>query len=386
MTGPDDTGVSPVERPPGAVTLTLLDAVVERYGPGTVADPVALAAALRTMTDPPPDHEVAVLAEVAATDALPALRASLERDTDPERAVAAATAAAGHPDRPGDDRWAVAHLGAALGLLPRALAAGAERPAAPTTLHPVGPTEELTGGRATTPGPPSTTSPRRRTRFLVAAAVVVLLVAVGALVVLNRGTATPVAAAGVAPPPATTDPGAATPSPAPTTTPEAEAPPADPRSVIKDPGLRAFIEPFLTEPGARCTSDDAPEVNSQEKVSCVFANGNGGVFEKMLSGDVMRDLRAGFLGGTQAAPGTIVRSLRWKYVPDRPGARTGIPPTSRETGNGTRIRFVHESGMALLYFDDDTTHCIGMLGLPESTGDPQADLDVLRAYWADPGR
>ncbi len=79
--------------------------------------------------------------------------------------------------------------------------------------------------------------------------------------------------------------------------------------------------------------------------------------------------------GPQPVAATV-RSLRWRSVPGRPGARTGIP----DRGEGTRVRFLDHQGDEWLYFDRHGRRQYALLATPEPAHDP----DDLRAYWADP--
>lgn len=105
-------------------TLTVLDAIVARYGRATVTDPVALAAALRAVTEPPPEAEIAALVGIVGSDALGRLRTGLAQGTDTDTAVDGALTGTDDPAA----RWALTHLGAALGLLPGRWPPTARRP------------------------------------------------------------------------------------------------------------------------------------------------------------------------------------------------------------------------------------------------------------------
>lgn len=160
--------------------------------------------------------------------------------------------------------------------------------------------------------------------------------------------------------------------------------PTDPRSVFRDPSLRALAESFLARPGVSCEQRE-PGVNVTESVACDFGRGRIGLFNRMLNADVIRDLRRGFVAGRLAEPGSV-RSLRWRYVEGRPGTRTGIPEGQDDPGEGVRVRFVDPEGVPRLYFDQDSSGCTGYLALAEPTGDDNADLEALRSFWADPAR
>jgi hypothetical protein len=363
-----------------AATLALLEAAVDRYGREAVTDPVALEGALRAVTVAPPEPQIAALVDAAASAAVPRLRAALEQGAEP---AAALEQAAGDPTA----RWAVAVTAAALGLLPRAVALEFPPPAegTPTVDVPPPTADDLDADTAA-----ATSSPyRRRNLVLGGLGVVVLVLGVVAGVAL----AGPDAPAPVAPPSPRVDASAAA-APAPTGQPteqptgqptEQPTVPADPRAAFRDPGLLALAEPFLAaEPGALCRPGE-PQVNLQESVSCAFPSGHAALFSKLLSIDIMRDLRASFLEGPYAESDSI-RSLRWKYVAGRPGVRTGIAPERADAGEGIRVRYVDEEGVPRLYFDQDSCACAGFIALVEPTGDDRADLDALRAYWADPAR
>jgi hypothetical protein len=209
----------------------------------------------------------------------------------------------------------------------------------------------------------------RRARLATAAAALLvtatLVITVAAALSLSGRPAS-------APSPTAPDATAAAPTPA----------PADPRTVFRDPALRALAEPFLVDPAARCEQTE-PIINVAESVMCELGRGRLGLFTKVLTADAMRGLRDGFLAGQLAEPGTV-RSLRWRYVEGRPGARTGIPPDENDPGEGVRVRYVDNEGVPRLYFDQDSSACIGYLALAEPTGDDEADLEALRSYWANP--
>jgi hypothetical protein len=162
------------------------------------------------------------------------------------------------------------------------------------------------------------------------------------------------------------------------------AAPADPRSVFRDPALRALAESFLARPGVSCEQRE-PGVNVTESVACDLGRGRIGLFNRMLTADVMRDLRRGFVEGRLAEQGSV-RSLRWRYVDGRPGTRTGVPAGQDDPVEGVRVRFVDPEGVPRLYFDQDSSGCTGYLALAEPTGNDDADLETLRSFWADPAR
>jgi hypothetical protein len=341
---------------------TALEAIIERHGRGAVADPLALAAALRGLTAPPSEPEIAALVEAVSTDALDRMRAALERGADAEAAVDAAVA--DRPD-PAPARWAVTVLGVALGLLPRSLAAEGS-PAVAAVAAAAAPTD-----------PPR---PRRRRPLVAGVAVVVLLLAGTAAVVrasYDDSTGPSAAAAGSVPDPVGT--GGATP----TTAAAVPRPPVDPRSVITDPDLFAFAEPYLT-PSTVCIEHEQ-QVNVQQSVSCLLDEGHIGLFTTMFTTESMLGIRSVHLGGALATPAST-RSLRWEFVPGRPGVRTGIPAGRAEQGEGVRIRFLDQRGQPQLYFDQESVACHALLGLADLSADPVADLDALRSYWADPTR
>ena len=103
--------------------LTALEAAVERYGRGTVTDPVALGGALHAVTDPPSEEEIDALVQVASTAAVGRLRAALAQGDEPERTLDVAVRAAEEGGaNPVTAHWATALTRAALGLLPRGYA------------------------------------------------------------------------------------------------------------------------------------------------------------------------------------------------------------------------------------------------------------------------
>ncbi|WP_214406053.1 hypothetical protein [Pseudonocardia lacus] len=365
-----EPGATRTTRTAPARVVDLLDATIERYGRDVVTDPLALAAALRAATDPPPDEVVAILVAVAGSGAVERLRAAVDRDVDPAAAAADAVA-----DGAEDERWGVTLVGAALGLLPRLLVDDLGAP--PDAAEGVG--EAAPAAPAAEPAPTPTGPDRpahRRLLVPVAAAVAVLLVG-GIVGYAALAPAVP-AAPGIAAP--TTAPSVAAPSatPAPPTpaTPTGAPVPADPRAAFTDPAVLALAEPYLV-PGTTCTAEE-PDVNVREVVNCFIGDRYGMVFTRYLSADFMRQIRAGFLGGSGLAPGAT-RSLRWKFVDGRPGVKTGIRAGSSEQGEGVRIRSVSEDGLPLLWFDQDSTGIAVML-----SGGEAVDLDGLRAFWADP--
>ncbi|GAA5140941.1 hypothetical protein GCM10023320_79270 [Pseudonocardia adelaidensis] len=193
-----------------------------------------------------------------------------------------------------------------------------------------------------------------------------------------RVAAPPELATPPAAPPAV--PTEAAPTAAPTA--EAPAPPADPRSVFRDPALRTLAEPFLTGPAASCDQRD-PGADVTETVACDLGGGRSAVFSRMVSPEAMRDHRRGIVAGRDARAGTV-RSVRWRYVAGRPETRAGVPPLEKDRGEGIRVRFVDRAGVPRLYFDQDSSGCTGDIALTRPTGNDRADLEALRTYWADP--
>jgi hypothetical protein len=366
--------------------LTQLEAAVERYGRTAVADPVALAGALRAATDPPPEPEIEALVQVASTDAVQRLRAELAAGADPEQALAvAAAAAAGGGLDAAAARRATALTGAALGLLPRGLAADDD--AETLDLAGSAPTEVVTRAVSADNRP----VPRRRRGPVLAAVAVGVVATAGLALATLPGSAllgpTPAPTSTVAGPAsaATPDSDPAEPAPDDADIPFSEAATTDLDAEFRDPQLRAFAEPYLQGPIVACRAGTEPQVNVAESVTCDLGNGRIGMFSKMLGVEVMRDLRAGFLAGRQAAPGTV-RSLPWRYVADRPGVRTGIPVTRNDPAEGIRVRYIEVTGAPRLYFDQESCACTGFFGLSQPSGNNRVDLDALRAYWADPAR
>jgi hypothetical protein len=183
------------------------------------------------------------------------------------------------------------------------------------------------------------------------------------------------------PPPPSTTPQDAPPTPAPTAA--APPPPADPRDVFQDPQLRALAEPFLTGPAVSCERR-TPDADVTESVACDLGE-HTAVFSRMRTPDAMRALRREIVAGQDARPGTVV-SVRWRYVPGRPGTRDGIAAGQTTRGEGVRVRFVDRQGVPRLYFDQDSSGCTGELTLTRPTGNNRADLETLRTFWADPAR
>jgi hypothetical protein len=105
------------------------------------------------------------------------------------------------------------------------------------------------------------------------------------------------------------------------------------------------------------------------------------LFSRMRDVEVMHALRDGYLAGAGAVPGTT-RSLHWRFVPERPGTKTGIRAANPDPGEGVRVRFIDATDGVTprLYFDQESTACLGYL----ASADPGRDLDDLRAFWAAP--
>jgi hypothetical protein len=103
----------------------------------------------------------------------------------------------------------------------------------------------------------------------------------------------------------------------------------------------------------------------------------------MRTVEVMRDQRRGVVAGEGAQPGTVV-SVRWRYAAGRADTHAGIPPGGTDRGEGVRVRFVDRDGVPRLYFDQDSSGCIGELTLARPTGNDRTDLEELRTFWADP--
>jgi hypothetical protein len=346
--------MTPVPPAP-AGALVALDAVVTRHGPDVLADPLALEAALRAATVPLLGPQFAALVGVAGTAAVARMRAALAERADPDAVLAAGVDAAGVDAAadPAAVSWACAMLGAALGYLPRATARGAAPPGA---------------------APPAARR-RRPGRIVLAAAVLALLAGAGAYLLLRpaepapRPTGADLVGSPVAGPAAP----AATPTP---------VPPADPLLAFRDPELRALAEPYLRGPGASCEAQEI-DVQVRDNVDCDLGGGRVAIFTRYLSTEFMQGIRGGFLDSDDGRGD--IRSLRWRFVDRVAGTRVGIPPTSGRPGEGRRIRFVQD-GLPLLWFDQDATACVALLGLNPPSGDAAADLDALRSFWADPNR
>jgi hypothetical protein len=166
--------------------------------------------------------------------------------------------------------------------------------------------------------------------------------------------------------------------------PTATQAPTDPRSVFRDPALRALAESFLAGPGVSCAQRE-PGTDAVESVACDLGQGRTGLFTRMRSAEAMREVRQDLLTGRTAEPGTVL-SVRWRYADGRSGTRAGIPPSQGDRGEGVRARFVDLEGAPRLYFDQDSSGCSGELALTEPTGDDDADLEALRAFWESPAR
>ncbi|GLZ41980.1 hypothetical protein [Actinokineospora sp. NBRC 105648] len=324
-------------------TLTALEEVVDRHGRATLADPIALTGALRSLATPPPDADIADLAGVSASGAVERLRAAVEAGARPQEARAEALRGT-TGDRA---EWAVDQLGAALGYLPR----GAE--------------------------PVAKQSNSNRT-LLIAALVVVLLGAVGTVVVFsaNRDTASGPVEPTAAAPTTTVAPTTTTTPPTSSTTNTSSA--TTPRAAFTDPALLKVAEPYLDRAGVKCEVAD-PQVGVQESVLCDLGSGIAASFRKLLDPQQLDALRGVLINDNPSALPGSVRSLRWEYVPGKPGIRTGIPVGTPRKGDGARVRFLDpEHQLSRLYFDEDAT---GVAVLMQATTD---DQQVLRAFWADP--
>jgi hypothetical protein len=153
--------------------------------------------------------------------------------------------------------------------------------------------------------------------------------------------------------------------------------------VFQDPALRALAEPFLAGPAASC-EPRAPAPDETETVACDLGGGHTGVFSRMATPDAMRDRRQDIVLGRQAQPGTVVVSVRWRYVAGGTDTRAGIPAGQTDRSEGVRARYVDPEGVPRLYFDQDATACTGDLTLAPPTGNDRADLEELRDFWADP--
>ena len=357
-------------------TIDALEEVVTRHGRAALDDPITLTGALRSLTDPPPEDDVSALAAAAGAGAPARIRAAVEQGRTPEQALDD-VAPASAEDR---TRWACAQLGAALGLLPRSLAADPGRASSPTTPVTVAAdgtaTDDDTTAVVAVGADGATGRPRRRRAALAGgAAALVLAAAVGAGLLLTRGGSTGEAAGTT---PAATAP-AATPAPtapAPTT----QAPPSDPRAAFTDPVLRATAEPYLQQPGTTCERDPEPIAVLRESVTCALGTGGAaGVFTRYFDPANVVALRDLTGSDETAVPGSR-RTLRWEYVAGRPGVRSGIPVGSGRPGDGTRIRWTGlDSRSELLYFDEDATGVAVQLGLLGG-----GDREQLRRLWADP--
>ncbi|WP_125789559.1 hypothetical protein [Amycolatopsis sp. WAC 01375] len=336
-------------------TLTALEDVVDRHGRDALSDPIVLTGALRSLPDPPPEAEINALAAAAGAGAAQRMRAVLEDGGTPAEAHRAATEACGG-DAGAD--WACGHLGAALGFLPRDTAADE-----PTTAL----TTVLTGEE-----------PKRGNRIAVIAGAVVLVAAVaatGVTLALGRGDE-PEAAPPVAPS-----------SSVPTSAPLGSAPqggsssapvPEEAAAVFKDPDLLAAAKPYLDHPDVRCEAAKSI-VSVRETVNCELGSGIIASFRVLFFPKQLTALRTVLQTDNDGARPGSIRTLRWEYVPGRPGIRAGIPVGTPRTGDGTRIRFLEpENGYARLYFDEDAT---GVAVYMQASTD---DQQVLRKFWADP--
>ncbi|WP_410580687.1 hypothetical protein [Amycolatopsis sp. lyj-108] len=338
-------------------TLTALEDVVDRHGRDALSDPIVLTGALRSLPDPPPDTEINALAAAAGAGAAQRMRAVLEDGGTPAEAHRAAIEACG-----GDAgaEWACGQLGAALGFLPRDTAADE-----PTTAL----TTVLTGEK-----------PKRAKGFAViggAVAAAVLVVTVANLVLVGGDE-----------PKRPADPPTVPPSWSETTTlpmgsaPQRESSPApvpeEAAAVFKDPDLLAAAKPYLDHPDVRCEAAKSI-VSVRETVNCELGSGIIASFRVLFFPKQLTALRTVLQTDNDGARPGSIRTLRWEYVPGRPGIRAGIPVGTPRTGDGTRIRFLEpENGYARLYFDEDST---GVAVYMQASTD---DQQVLRKFWADP--
>jgi hypothetical protein len=225
-----------------------------------------------------------------------------------------------------------------------------------------------------------------RSRLHAVAALLVALLVAGTIVATVAGTLSLTRRPDATGPP-TPAPATPTELAAPPAVPTTAAPPAaptDPRSAFRDPALRALAESFLAGPAVSC-AQRPPATDEAESVACDLGEGRTAVFTRMVTPDVMREQRRGVVEGQEAEPGTVV-SVRWRYVPGRPGTRAGVPDGENDRGEGVRVRFVDREGVPRLYFDQDSSGCTGELALTRPTGDDLADLDALRSFWANPAR
>ncbi|GAA0937057.1 hypothetical protein [Pseudonocardia zijingensis] len=202
---------------------------------------------------------------------------------------------------------------------------------------------------------------------------------------LTAGSAT----GGSPPDPVAAPPGLATPPPAPPTEPARAEPTAAPTGerpappdVFQDPELRTLAAPFLTGPGASCERR-APEPDVAESVACDLGDGRTAVFTRTVTPEAMRERRQDVLAGRDARAGTVV-SVRWRYAGQGQATRAGIPPRENARGEGVRVRFVDREGAARLYFDQDSTACIGDITSTRPDAGSGADQEALRRYWSDP--
>ena len=401
--------------------LAALDAVVEQYGRSAVADPVALAGALRAGNDPPSDAELEAMIRAAGAGVVNRMQEVMDRGGDAAAALAAAVTAVdpdADPGEPSPGRWASTLLGAVLGLLPRGWASDAGRPvvAQPgADDRPVDPAEETVGGPADPPAParaasaaetvdidPELSAPTGtptaeaglssagRRRWVVAeAAAVVVLVAAAVVLVSVTGSDRAAEAPAAMPLPVMPVPSGTTAAESAAATSPPQEPglfdgaSANPRDAFTDPALLAMAEPYISRPGVTCAADPTPQISMSEHVACDLGRGYLGFFQTMVTQDNVVAIRDGYIDaeGPQAVAGTV-RSLRWKSVPGRPGVKTGIRAGSPDRGEGTRVRFLDHDGYKWLYFDVDGGLQYALLATPE----PAYDLDDLRAFWADPGR
>lgn len=355
--------------------LAALDTVVERYGPATLTDPLALGAALRGLTDPLPEDRISLLTEAAASGAPARLRTALEAGTPVGSALDEAVALAAGAGRgtPADAaRWAVTHLGCAAGLLPRRMADEQVAPAVQP--HAAGAAWRRPRGRVV-PG--------------VAVGAVVAVAAVAALAWTQLDDSGD-AAAGPAPSPSA---GPSTTAPAlPAATPSASGTPAatgtatptfaaNPREVFQSPELLRLAEPYLRSGGVQCREAETP-LGVEDAVACSFDDsGMVGFFYRYLGPEGLANSRRGLLSGEVTAVAGTVRQLPWRFVDRQAGTKAGIPVGTSAPAEGMRVRFQSvATDRPTLYFDQESTLCSGLFTALT------ADRTRVRDFWADPER
>ncbi|MEU4157934.1 hypothetical protein [Actinoplanes sp. NPDC026670] len=354
--------------------LAVLDTVVERFGPAALADPLALAAALRGLPDPLPEDQIGLLTAAVASGAPGRLRTELEAGAPVPAALAEAVALAsgagsGMPAEVA--RWAVTQLGCAGGLLPRHMA------------------DQEAVSSASPPPPGAGEPPARRTRGravpVLAAGAVVAVAAVAALTWTQLGTAADTGTDAAATPspsaaPSTTAPALPAADPTPSTS-QAPETATDPLEVFRAPELRRLAEIYVKSGGVQCRTAATP-LGVQEAVACNFGDhGVVGIFYKYLGPETLSKARDGLIGGEVTAKNGTVRQLWWRFLNERAGTKYGIPMGVSARAEGLRVRF-HSSATSTptLYFDQESTLCSGLFT------SPTADRTELREFWADPQR